>query len=72
MSGNVTDTYYEYPNAGWWKSKESLAKKMTVEALEWSAKDAFEAAQSLPEVEGKYMDEVSIYRMELKKRGGGK
>jgi len=55
------------------------ARTMTFDALEWSANDAWEAAQAAEELEaagyavaktgGYYRDEASVYRTELIRRG---
>jgi hypothetical protein len=68
----ITDSYYEYPNAGWWNSKAEIAKKMTDKmtdsALWFSRKDCHKAAKANPATEGKYMDELSIYVTEINRR----
>jgi len=57
-----------------WKTKEARARKMTVEALEFSVKDCVEARDAMrgwnPEAEGYYQDEASVYRRELNRRAG--
>lgn len=55
------------------------ARRMTVEALRWSANDAHEAALAAEDIEragyrvqktgGYYRDEAAVYRTELRRRG---
>jgi len=64
-----SDTYYNYPNAGWWHSLENMAKGMQASELEYSRLDSFQAATKGVECNyGKYMDENSIYVREINKR----
>jgi hypothetical protein len=60
-----SQAYYNYPNAGWWERKKDLASRMTVSELTFARRDAHEAAKACTNEEGKYMDECSIYGMEL-------
>lgn len=57
-----------WPHSGWWNSKEEKARKMTMAELAYARKDCFETAQANPETEGKYMDELSVYAMEMQRR----
>jgi len=66
---DVHADYYEWPHVGWWKSKESIARNMTVSQLHYARLDCDKAARSNPAVEGKYRDEGSIYAMEMRRRG---
>lgn len=66
---DVRDDYYEWPHVGWWKSKESIAKNMTVSQLHYARLDCDKAARANPNTEGKYRDEGSIYAMEMRRRG---
>ena len=50
-----------------WNREEERAKRMTDEELQYSIKDAYEAAQAGMN-EGKYMDQISVYRQELNRR----
>lgn len=55
-----------------------IARKMTMDCLRWSAKDAWEAAQASEELEragcrvdktgGYYRDEAAVYRTEIRRR----
>jgi hypothetical protein len=55
------------------------ARKMSLEALTWSANDAHEAAVAAEDMEragcrvqktgGYYRDEATVYRLELRRRG---
>lgn len=58
-----------WPNAGWWKRKQENAQKMQQAALVYSAGDCREAAKACTDDAGKYLDEMSIYVQELRKRG---
>lgn len=59
---------------------KSRARKMTTEALRWSANDASEAAEMAEDLEkagcrvsktgGYYRDEACVYRAEIKRREG--
>lgn len=51
-----------------WNTKQSLAKRYTVEQLEFAIKDCIEASQANPDQAGYYHDEASVYRAELMKR----
>lgn len=55
-----------YPSTGWWKTKETIAKRMTPAELLFAYYDCLEAARCLPQEEGKYHDEASIYNRFLK------
>ena len=64
--------YYYYPNQGWWASKQARAKHMTLAELVWARKDCHDTATGgMPENEGKYKDEGTIYAAEINKRTGG-
>lgn len=53
-----------------WDFYETKALTMTYEELDLAAIDAFLAAQANPTTEGLYMDEVSVYRGEQRRRRG--
>jgi len=64
--------YYTYPSVGWWKSKEEHAKTMSMEQLVYARYDChITATEGMPENEGKYKDEGSIYAKEILVRSGG-
>lgn len=62
------NVYNSYPNAGWWKTKQRIAHNMDDSQLAFARKDSFEASKCLPQNEGKYMDENSIYVREQNRR----
>lgn len=63
-----------------WKMEEQRARKMSVEALRWSIRDASEALACAEEMQrmgfpsnaGKYADQIHTYNRELNRRLGGK
>jgi len=69
---NQVGNYYTYPNVGWWKLKEEHAKTMSMEQLVYARQDCHvTATEGMPENEGKYKDEGSIYAKEIMVRSGG-
>jgi len=63
------ESIYSYPKHGWWKLKAGLAKTMTIEALQFARRDCLETIElGMIENQGKYLDESSIYSMELARR----
>jgi hypothetical protein len=68
MKNPVDYNSCEYGKPGWWNLKASIAKKMTDAGLLYSIYDCSEAAKCIPQNEGKYMDEMSIYQMEINRR----
>ena len=53
-----------------WAHYEERAQTLTYEELEAARKDAFETARTNPETEGLYMDEMSVYALEMARREG--
>jgi len=66
---DVPSNYNEWPHVGWWKTRERIAKGMTVSELHYARLDCDKAARANPATESKYRDEGSIYAMELRRRG---
>jgi hypothetical protein len=56
---------HDWPNQGWWKSKEDKAKGMTTDQLNYAQKDCHAAGRANPDNEGKYSDEGSVYARQL-------
>ncbi len=66
------ENYYTYPNPGWWAAKEEKAKKMNLADLVYARKDCLETIdKGMPENEGKYTDEASIYSKFINKKTKG-
>lgn len=64
----MSDSWNNWPGAGWWKRMEERAKGMSLADLHYARLDCFKAGQANPERQGYYLDEGSVYAMEQKKR----
>ena len=63
--------YYDWPNVGWWDLKKFKAKNMSLVELDFARRDCNDTARNgMPENEGKYIDEATIYGEEMRKRVG--
>lgn len=63
--------YYDYPNIGWWELKKARAKRMTLSELDFARRDCNDTARNgMPENQGKYTDEATIYAEQMRKRVG--
>jgi len=63
--------YYDWPHPGWWNTKKARAKNMSLVELDFARRDCNDTARNgMPENEGKYIDEATIYAEEMRKRVG--
>lgn len=62
------DATNEYPSVGWWNWIEEKARGMTIQGLDFSARDAYAAAQCRNSNELRYLDEVNVFTNELARR----
>jgi len=51
-----------------WKAKQNYAKRLSISELNYAIKDCIECIASGID-SGYYLDEISVYRQELSKRG---
>lgn len=60
--------YFDYPHAGWWRTKEEIAGRMSEAELWYARFDCNKTAEEVTDQENKYRDEGSIYHREIDKR----